>query len=1132
MLSLISSDWTDTLHFPTFQPSVNHVFLHDYRNLTLITVSAILTSFALSTTATIVPGLLALAAFHLCARCILPSIHAKRNIILFILAIAAGSAVPNLSASREALDTRALSLLLLTGLSSLTSAIVVGVLYVDWRFSRVYPERASLLFFPALWTTTWRTVAYFSPVGHLLTWTRPNTVEGYRWLLPIVGPLGQDWIMAAWAVVLSQVLQTWYMGPEPIDDESCEELATPSTFRRAQDHPSSSTKMLAAGLVGLLIPSFFLNTQPLPVSDIETTTPLTVGCILPTFQRYKHHAPTLDDYITETAKYHSSARLLLWPEGAVSFDSDSERDAAFDLIRSSITGSYVGVSFEQYTTDPDDPRGHKAYKRTGLAVIHKDSPKPYLTYYKRHLVPIAESYHLNRSPDPPSLVNLKLPTPKGIPPSRWNPTPGHSHRDFSITASICLDFAFPVPFGGISSRPDLILAPARTWERSVGISMWQQAKQRANELNSVVLWCDGGEGGVSGVGGGGYEELNQVGSGSWIKTIGMEYPLKAGPSIYARLEDSSVLVYWLMTGLGLIKFRKRRQAAPLLQNGGDHPNLIDSRFARGLRGSFRSSTLKSPADFVHSLSRRFAGNKELEPPQQDLTDDYHIVTQDDLPTLTSPCPGDSDNNIPQETSIPPSIEYKSTHKLDLKTAEEYLSARHVSIGPVSARSTQASSAFSDLADIASSFPSPPTYIPSPRTPFPPAQAFSIPPARIERSQSSATTTRESVFSIDRFRNSVKRIFKTSLRIPSFKKPVPESDPLPPPPTIVSTVAEAFQRTTNQPTTTNPPVIIVTPEAKLIDRVNAPEPIFRTRSSFYELVDPSTLTASPEYHPKADFITGSTRSLIPPSHSWLASKFAEFENNHNVGIGLSSELERQIQKVPIVSFPASSQVSLSSTASAPLSPLEVNEVQHFGSRIDIQNIYPVPLDSRSTSIQSRLSFATANSNFSIRNMDFTGKGNDVIDYGGDYDYTGQNWFQERPPRPEPPPPPPQPQTPYVPSQTVIEQNEAFLFALESAPNMLYSRFKQFGQLGVLGWCAEFSEMIDHLKDLGFNGNMFVATRSQALKTCEEVLKLNLEIRMQIIVLYLSYQVSRLRRFLDSEGHWEDYPEVQFPLNPGG
>jgi hypothetical protein len=85
------------------------------------------------------------------------------------------------------------------------------------------------------------------------------------------------------------------------------------------------------------------------------------------------------------------------------------------------------------------------------------------------------------------------------------------------------------------------------------------------------------------------------------------------------------------------------------------------------------------------------------------------------------------------------------------------------------------------------------------------------------------------------------------------------------------------------------------------------------------------------------------------------------------------------------------------------------------------------------------------------------------------------------------------------------------------------------LGVLAWCSEFGELIDNLKELGFNGNMFVTTRKQALETCEELLKLNLDIKMQIILMYLSSQVARLRRFLDGDKVWDDYPNPTFPLD---
>jgi len=165
------------------------------------------------------------------------------------------------------------------------------------------------------------------------------------------------------------------------------------------------------------------------------------------------------------------------------------------------------------------------------------------------------------------------------------------------------------------------------------------------------------------------------------------------------------------------------------------------------------------------------------------------------------------------------------------------------------------------------------------------------------------------------------------------------------------------------------------------------------------------------------------------------------------------------------------------------------------------------------------------------MDYTGKHADVVDIGGETDYSNYKWFQDMPSRA--PPPPQQPAQPkYVPAPEVIGQNDAFEYALSTAPNVLYAKYKQYGQLGVLGWCSEFSELIDSLKELGCSGNMFVSTRTQALNACTEILKLKLDIEMQIIVMYLSSQVSRLRRFLDGDGIWDDYPVPQFPQYPDG
>jgi hypothetical protein len=42
--------------------------------------------------------------------------------------------------------------------------------------------------------------------------------------------------------------------------------------------------------------------------------------------------------------------------------------------------------------------------------------------------------------------------------------------------------------------------------------------------------------------------------------------------------------------------------------------------------------------------------------------------------------------------------------------------------------------------------------------------------------------------------------------------------------------------------------------------------------------------------------------------------------------------------------------------------------------------------------------------------------------------------------------------YVPLPSVIEQNEMFDFALKSAPNVLYQRFKQYGQVSAAAFAT--------------------------------------------------------------------------------
>jgi len=326
------------------------------------------------------------------------------------------------------------------------------------------------------------------------------------------------------------------------------------------------------------VPSFFGPYLPLPIT-VEDATPLGVGCVLPQIHKSKGEVrlPGFSDYLHETRVLQNSAKILLWPEGAVSFDSVKERNDKFEEIEKLLSiGTFVGVSFEETV----NVSSHSEHKRIGLALLSNSTSSPHFMYFKRHLVPIAESFSLTHSTVPPEIFEIPLVAPKnGV------KTP----RPIPVTGSICLDFAFPTSFEGLDTRPALILAPARTWHPAIGYVMWRQAAQRAEELNTMVLWCDGGRGGVSGIVGQGHNEVTQVGAGSWTRTIGVQYPFNKKRSLYTRISDLGLVLYWLLVfapskvgwrNRGSIvrstwDLLRRTRAKPPQIERGPVPNLLD-----------------------------------------------------------------------------------------------------------------------------------------------------------------------------------------------------------------------------------------------------------------------------------------------------------------------------------------------------------------------------------------------------------------------------------------------------------------------------------------------------------------------------------------------------------------------------
>ncbi|KAF5385428.1 hypothetical protein D9757_005425 [Collybiopsis confluens] len=506
--------------------SIRYELLHAHKHEFLLTATIASSLFALTTTPSFIPLVIHISILLFYA----PQLFNGRSPVnrrsLFLwLALSVTKSVHWLKPSLNALSTPGASILVLFAHGASTSLIVLITVFVHAR-SRVF--WAHPLFFPALFATAWWGTSQLSPVGYLTSWSPVTGFLGYNWLVPVFGSPIRDWLVAAWAIVISAALETYYMGEESPDESPLLEVPTHGTMDR-----SRGTLALAMLLVALTVPSYVSPDLPRPISS-NGSTPLAIGCALP-HAKTNYRELTLSDYIHESTLMNA-AQIILWPEGAVSFADETEREAAFAVIRKNITSEYVGVSFEESYWDDG-----RALKRTGLALVGKSNVTQ-LLYYKRNLVPIAESYRLESSSDPPALVTIDVKM------RQWVGKP--KIRPISVTGSICLDFAMPDPFTSLQSRPMLILAPARTWDVSIGAAMWEQVKQRALELDSMVLWCDGGEGGVSGVAAPaqGMNEIIQIGEGSWVRTVGLEYPPDPRPTLNMEWSGWTLIIMWVLGG--------------------------------------------------------------------------------------------------------------------------------------------------------------------------------------------------------------------------------------------------------------------------------------------------------------------------------------------------------------------------------------------------------------------------------------------------------------------------------------------------------------------------------------------------------------------------------------------------------
>ncbi|CAE6524089.1 unnamed protein product [Rhizoctonia solani] len=432
---------------------------------------------------------------------------------------------------------------------------------------------SGLLLFPVLWTISWSLVVHISPVGRLGTWTPMTGIEPYFWVLPIFGQPGLDYITGLWAVVLAEYTGQWLMGAEarrlapdgasPNIDylASINDEAEAVEIDHQVDHNSrrrSNPTHLVLGLLLLgIIPSYFAPILPPPVHSNNATV-LKVSCVYPAVKT-PGTQPSLKDYLHETRTQTSRAKIVLWPEGAVHFRSDEEKKIAFENV-SEIANkekAWIGVGYEQTFQDKNVYNGLQRVRGHNALAIFGPNVQP-VVYVKQKLVPLVETFSYEHSVVPPPRYPMNLEVPIS--------NKKKEVRTIPLSTAICLDFSAPlatsVPVNNTElGRPALILAPARTWHPDIGKTMFQYASMRATEQGASILWCDGGEGGVSGIGGLAAQGLGltggigQIGTGeSWLQAVGIPFPYDAQdftPTWYAQWGDMTAIILGLaLLGVG------------------------------------------------------------------------------------------------------------------------------------------------------------------------------------------------------------------------------------------------------------------------------------------------------------------------------------------------------------------------------------------------------------------------------------------------------------------------------------------------------------------------------------------------------------------------------------------------------
>ncbi len=358
-------------------------------------IVCVLSAIALGPTPSFIPLACLVAVLRVGTRLILPRPHAKRRLAILTAFITLGTSISYGAEGLTALSSMAGSLAALVGLSAGFSSVTI----LPFVVASTFDVHQNPFVFPAIWASVWCLVSSLSPVGRLGAWSPLLSVGGYSWTLPYLGAVGLDWILAAWAEIVGTIFTVFLWGGEssefqPLEDQTQNSPSSnngdqsngfqqPNQSRHSRRNTSFTFPILFAIVCAGSIPSFSTDVLPLPISS-DDTIPLGLACALPTITS---ETQPIFSYLKESLRLAPLAKIVLWPEGAVAFDSLQDRKDKLEEVRKVAlhNGIFIGVSFTEPVPEPMESHDARRKMRNGMVLVNATGSV--YEYYKRNLVP-------------------------------------------------------------------------------------------------------------------------------------------------------------------------------------------------------------------------------------------------------------------------------------------------------------------------------------------------------------------------------------------------------------------------------------------------------------------------------------------------------------------------------------------------------------------------------------------------------------------------------------------------------------------------------------------------------------------------------------------------------------------------